>query len=1180
MRGRKKASPIGSNKLGATVAERRAALWMQMPQVASRGIRRTSYLLAGVSCAAALHIVRRSKVAADGVSRWRVRLLLIPTVLGPPFLAIVAPDPALAACTVVGGVTTCDTAAPNPWTTRVGGGSTVAGDDQTVNVLTSSEISAGNDNAISMHNNAIINIAGGATVRNNATNATGQYNTGGNTIEIAHGGVLTIAQGGRLLAEGTQGSAEAVNFQGAGNTITNSGLIKATNSVAIWSQNGSGLNTIINTETGVIEAGNGTTSTVIGGSGNGALDFTNRGTIRGSINLAGGNDILRLFTGSTITGNFSGGAGTDAIFLSGTGSATLPGNFVGFETLTKNGSGIWTLSGTITGVTVALVQEGTLVLTGNNASYTGPVIVDPSGTLEARAQSLPPTVTDNGLIRFVQPDAGVYTGTITGTGAVEKTGVGILTLAPAAPGNTYSGGTFFNQGTVAVGADNALGAATGGLTFNGGTLQFNNSFDLSAGRPITLNGGGGTIDTQGFASIIEQGISGSGALAKTGAGTLTLNGTNTYTGGTTIFAGTLQLGNGGTSGSIVGDVINDGALMFNRSDTMIFPGAISGTGSVSQIGTGTTVLTANSIYTGGTTIAGGTLQLGNGGTTGSIVGNVTNNGSLAFNRSNSMDFGGIISGTGAIRQIGSGLTNLTGDNSGFAGTTSVEAGTLAVNGSLCGGMNVLAGGRLQGTGTVCDTTNFAGGTIAPGNSIGTLTVAGNYVGNGGLLEIESVLGGDASPTDRLVVTGNTSGSTNVRVINVGGAGAQTVEGIKIVDVGGASNGAFALQGNYVIQGQQAVVGGAYAYTLQKNGISTPNDGDWYLRSSLANPDPGSPAPPPVPAGPLYQPGVPLYENYAQVLLGMNDLPTLQQRVGNRYWGGSDAMARSGVVTSQPGGSSAPSAVWGRIEGRHDDLQPSTTTGSTYKSDQMKMQAGIDGLALENERGRLIVGLTAQYGLSTANVASFFGNGRIRAQGSGVGGTLTWYGDNGFYVDGQAQTMFYRSDLSSALAGSLIHGNQGFGYGFSAETGKRFGVGNGWSLTPQAQLAYSKVDFDNFTDRFGALVSLGKADSLLGRAGLSLNHQKTWNASGQIVRSDVYGIANVHYEFLSGSNVNVAGTGFASANDRLWGSIGGGGVYSWANGRYSVYGEVSYNASLNNAADNHSYKGTGGFRVVW
>jgi fibronectin-binding autotransporter adhesin len=227
-----------------------------------------------------------------------------------------------------------------------------------------------------------------------------------------------------------------------------------------------------------------------------------------------------------------------------------------------------------------------------------------------------------------------------------------------------------------------------------------------------------------------------------------------------------------------------------------------------------------------------------------------------------------------------------------------------------------------------------------------------------------------------------------------------------------------------------------------------------------------------------------------------------------------------------------------------------------------------------------VGLTAQYGLATANVASFFGNGRIRAEGTGIGGTATWYGDGGFYVDGQAQTMFYRSDLSSLPAGSMTHGNQGFGYSFSLESGKRIGIGNGWSLTPQGQLAYSKVDFDRFADRFGALVSLTNAESLLGRAGLSLNHQKTWNDGSGIVRSDVYGIANLHHEFLDGSIVNVAGTSFANANDRLWGSIGGGGVYSWANGRYSVFGEVTYSASVVDAADSHSYKGTGGFRVVW
>ena len=104
------------------------------------------------------------------------------------------------------------------------------------------------------------------------------------------------------------------------------------------------------------------------------------------------------------------------------------------------------------------------------------------------------------------------------------------------------------------------------------------------------------------------------------------------------------------------------------------------------------------------------------------------------------------------------------------------------------------------------------------------------------------------------------------------------------------------------------------------------------------------------------------------------------------------------------------------------------------------------------------------------------------------------------------------------------------------------------------------------------------DSLLGRAGLALNHQRTWNDATGIVRSDVYGIANLRYEFLNGTNVDVAGIGFANAQDRLWGSIGGGGTYSWANGRYAVFGEVSYNASLDNSSDNRNYKGTGGFRL--
>ena len=121
-------------------------------------------------------------------------------------------------------------------------------------------------------------------------------------------------------------------------------------------------------------------------------------------------------------------------------------------------------------------------------------------------------------------------------------------------------------------------------------------------------------------------------------------GANTYTGGTVIGGGTLQLGNGGTAGSIVGDVTNDGALVFDRSDVQNFTGVISGSGTVTQAGTGTTILTGANTYTGGTVISGGTLQLGNGGASGSIVGNIIDNGALVFDRSGALSMPGSSAG--------------------------------------------------------------------------------------------------------------------------------------------------------------------------------------------------------------------------------------------------------------------------------------------------------------------------------------------------------------------------------------------------------------------------------------------------------------------------------------------------------------------------------------------------------
>src|SRR5260370_24020142 len=109
-----------------------------------------------------------------------------------------------------------------------------------------------------------------------------------------------------------------------------------------------------------------------------------------------------------------------------------------------------------------------------------------------------------------------------------------------------------------------------------------------------------------------------------------------------VSAAPLRPGNGGTSGSITGNVADNGTLAFDRSDAVTFGGVISGTGSLVQLGSDTLTLTGNNTYSGGTTISTGTLQLGNGGTSGSITGNVADNGNLAFDRSDAVTIVGVV----------------------------------------------------------------------------------------------------------------------------------------------------------------------------------------------------------------------------------------------------------------------------------------------------------------------------------------------------------------------------------------------------------------------------------------------------------------------------------------------------------------------------------------------------------
>ena len=241
--------------------------------------------------------------------------------------------------------------------------------------------------------------------------------------------------------------------------------------------------------------------------------------------------------------------------------------------------------------------------------------------------------------------------------------------------------------------------------------------------------------------IFDGMVSGSGSVVQAGTGTTILTGANSYTGGTTISAGTLQIGNGGSSGSIAGDVVDNGMLTFDRSDTLAFGGVISGAGSLLQAGAGTTILTGANSYAGGTTISAGTLQIGDGGTTGSIIGNVADNGALVFNRVDGITFGGVISGTGTLGQIGAGTLTLTGINS-HTGGTIVSAGTLAITTDLNLGAAsaplTLDGGRLL--------TNAAISSARPV----TLAAGGGTIDNGGFADLFS---GPVTGPGALTVTG-------------------------------------------------------------------------------------------------------------------------------------------------------------------------------------------------------------------------------------------------------------------------------------------------------------------------------------------------------------------------------------------------------------------------------------------
>jgi fibronectin-binding autotransporter adhesin len=302
-------------------------------------------------------------------------------------------------------------------------------------------------------------------------------------------------------------------------------------------------------------------------------------------------------------------------------------------------------------------------------------------------------------------------------GVFQKTGTSTWTLTSTTTAVTP---WTISQGTLSVSSDGALGDTSGGLTLTGGTLQWGAGFNLSPARSITLGAGGGTFDTNGFTSAIGVDIAGSGGLTKNGAGTLILGAPNDYTGGTTVNAGTLQVVSGASLASTGAITVNGGTLDFDGNAQTV--ASISG--------------------------AGGSISLGPGGST---------NG-LTVNQSVNTSYNGNISGDGSFTKTGGGTLVLNGTNT-YTGPTTINSGTLEIGdashtgASLSSNVIVGASGVLMGHGTLSGgVTNTAGGVVAPGGSIGTLSVGSYTQGASSTLRIE------VSPTaaSKLNVTGAAS----------------------------------------------------------------------------------------------------------------------------------------------------------------------------------------------------------------------------------------------------------------------------------------------------------------------------------------------------------------------------------------------------------------------------------------
>lgn len=604
----------------------------------------------------------------------------------------------------------------------------------------------------------------------------------------------------------------------------------------------------------------------------------------------------------------------------------------------------------------------------------------------------------------------------------------------------------------------------------------------STGNTLSLVGSGtedsnfvGLNDGDGFASVKMNGeawtltgnldIIGSGDSLQVNSGQLTLAGAVANSGNTLVAeAATLQLGNGQKTATLTGSMTNNGTVIFNQGSDSTFATSIIGSGNVEKVDANTLTLTGTNSYTGNTLLKSGTTLVAEGATLGVVGSDAT----------------------------------LTIDNGAqFASAGEVNNNIDILSGGILAAWNAVEGNatlRTSGVDTINGNVTNSGTLLlsAADNSVGNnFTINGDYTGSAGSqIVMNSTLGEDSSPTDHLSITGSSYGQSGVSIANIGGLGAQTVNGMEIVSVSGSSEAQLTLS--------KPVVAGAYEYGLYQH-----DNGNWYLESKATPSDDPS---------------------------DDTDDGDSGSDSGTDGGSGTDGDSDNGSNTDN-GGQSAPEVMapevgaylgnylaaqsmflhkrddrdqltfrnednlntWMYVKGRYHENDAGGDKVS-YDTTTTVLQVGNDFMSKPMDKGILRAG--GMFGAGQAKTDSDAKHNVRDAQGKvdgfNVGLYATWQEDPklrlGSYIDTWASYSWYNNTVTSNRNNEKYDSK---GFAASVEVGHAWVIPSDntrtWKIEPQAQMIYSYLDQENHTDPDGVRVTTVDNNSLFGRLGVKSSY---------------------------------------------------------------------------------------------